>query len=116
LGVRGFPSQTGYDGELSEEAAAPLESWVNNHAFVDGNKRVGFAAAHTFLPVNGFDLDVSSKAAGDFMIRTIADGKFRWALPSRLDCSASCASWIDFRAGAPAPYLRFRPFWEDFHR
>lgn len=58
-----FRPQTGYDGELSAEAAALLESWVSNHAFVDGNKRVGFAAAHTFLLVNGFDLDVSSKAA-----------------------------------------------------
>ena len=75
-----FRAQTGYYSDLSEEAAALLESLVNNHAFLDGNKRVGFAAAHTFLLVNGFDLDVSSRAAGDFMIRTIADGKFRFAL------------------------------------
>jgi len=75
-----FRAQTGYYSDLSEEAAALLESLVNNHAFLDGNKRVGFAAAHTFLLVNGFDLDVSSKAAGDFMIRTIAGGKFRFAL------------------------------------
>jgi death on curing protein len=33
-----FRPQTGYYGELSEEAAALLESLVNNHAFVDGNK------------------------------------------------------------------------------
>jgi death-on-curing protein len=75
-----FRPQTGYYHDLSEEAAALLESLVNNHAFVDGNKRVGFAAAHTFLLANGFDLDVSSKAAGDFMIRTIAEGRFRFAL------------------------------------
>ena len=58
-----FRPQTGYYSDISEEAAALLESLVNNHAFVDGNKRVGFAALHTFLLVNGFDLDVSSKAA-----------------------------------------------------
>jgi death on curing protein len=75
-----FRPQTGYYSELSEEAAALLESLVNNHAFVDGNKRVGFAAAHTFLLMNGFDLDISSKAASDFMFKTIADGKFRFAL------------------------------------
>ena len=75
-----FRAQTGYYSDLSEEAAALLESLVNNHAFLDGNKRVGFAAAHTFLLVNGFDLDVSNKAAGDFTIRTIAEGKFRFAL------------------------------------
>ena len=70
----------GYYNDLSEEAAALLESLVNNHGFVDGNKRVGFAAAHTFLLMNGFDLELSSKPAADFMIKTIADGKFRFAL------------------------------------
>jgi death-on-curing protein len=75
-----FRPQTGYYTGLSEEAAALLESLVNNHAFLDGNKRVGFAATHTFLLMNGFDLDISSKAASDFMFKTIADGKFRFAL------------------------------------
>jgi death-on-curing protein len=72
--------QTGYYNDLSEEAAALLESLVNNHSFVDGNKRVGFAAAHTFLLLNGFDLNISSKAAFDFMMKTMSDGKFRFAL------------------------------------
>lgn len=53
---------------------------MNNHAFLDGNKLVGFAAAHTFLQVNGSDLNVSSKAAYEFMIGAIEDGKFRFAL------------------------------------
>jgi death-on-curing protein len=75
-----FRPQTGYYTDLSEEAAALLESLVNNHAFLDGNKRVGFAAAHTFLLMNGFDLDISSKAASDFMFKAIADGRFRFAL------------------------------------
>jgi death-on-curing protein len=75
-----FRPQTGYYNDLSEEAAGLLESLVNNHPFVDGNKRVGFAAAHAFLLVNGFDLDVTSKAAFEFMMKAIADGKFRFAL------------------------------------
>jgi death-on-curing protein len=75
-----FRPQTGYYNDLSEEAAALFESLVNNHAFVDGNKRVGFAAMHTFLLVNGFDLDVSGKAAFEFMIKTMKAGKFRFAL------------------------------------
>ncbi|MGA8503232.1 MAG: type II toxin-antitoxin system death-on-curing family toxin [Candidatus Sulfotelmatobacter sp.] len=75
-----FRPQTGYYSDISEEAAALLESLVNNHAFVDGNKRVGFAAVHTFLLVNGFDLDVSSKAAYEFMIETMEQGKFRFSL------------------------------------
>ena len=50
------------------------------HAFLDGNKRVGFAAVHTFLFINGFDLDVTSKAAFQFVMRALEDGKFRFAL------------------------------------
>jgi death on curing protein len=75
-----FRPQNGYYNDLSEEAAALLESLVNNHAFLDGNKRVGFAAAHTFLLVNGFDLDVGSRVALEFMMKTLAEGKFRFAL------------------------------------
>jgi len=74
-----FRPQTGYYNDLSEEAAALLESLVNNHPFLDGNDRVGFAAVHTFLLVNGFDLDVSSRAAFEFMMKTMADGIFRFA-------------------------------------
>ena len=62
-----FRPQTGYYNDLSEEASALFESLVNNHAFLDGNKRVGFAAMHTFLLF-------------EFMIKTIAEGKFRFAL------------------------------------
>jgi death on curing protein len=75
-----FRPQTGYYNDLSEEAAALLESLVNNHAFIDGNERVGFAAMHTFLLINGFDLDVSSKVAFEFMITAMEQGKFRFAL------------------------------------
>jgi death-on-curing protein len=75
-----FRPQTGYYNDISEEAAAMMESLVNNHSFIDGNKRVGFAAVHTFLLVNGFDLDVSSKAAYEFIIKTMEQGKFRFPL------------------------------------
>ena len=57
-----------------------MESLVNNHGVVDGNKRVGFASAHLFLLVNGLDLNVSSRAAVEFLIKAIADGKLRFAL------------------------------------
>jgi death-on-curing protein len=73
-----FRPQTGYYNDISEEAAALLESLVNNHAFLDGNKRAGFATMHAFLLVNGFDLDVTSKAAYEFMIKAMEEGKFRF--------------------------------------
>jgi death-on-curing protein len=75
-----FRPQTGYYNDISEEAAALFESLVNNHAFLDGNKRVGFAAMHTFLLVNGFDLKATSKPAFQFMITALEEGKFRFAL------------------------------------
>src|ERR1700731_4531121 len=68
-----FRPQTGYYNDSSEEAAALLESLVNNHAFLDGNERVGFGGAHTFLLGDGFDLDVGSKAAFKFVIKAMAE-------------------------------------------
>src|SRR5687768_10226478 len=41
---------------LVEKAAALSFSLVQNHPFVDGNKRIGFAAAVAFLRANGYDL------------------------------------------------------------
>lgn len=75
-----FRPQTGYYNDVSEEAAALLESLVNNHPFIDGNKRVGFAAAHTFLLMNGFDLDVGSRTAFEFVMKALTEGKFRFVL------------------------------------
>jgi death on curing protein len=41
---------------LMEKAATLAFSLVKNHAFVDGNKRVGHAAMETFLVLNGYEL------------------------------------------------------------
>ncbi len=74
-----FRPQVGYYNNIAEEAAALMESLANNHPFLDGNKRVAFAAAHTFLLVNGFDLEVDPLEAYDFMMQSIAGGEFRFA-------------------------------------
>jgi death-on-curing protein len=44
-----------YPDELTK-AAALLQSLARNHAFVDGNKRTAWAAAWTFLHINGIQL------------------------------------------------------------
>lgn len=49
-----FRPQCGYYGDIIEEAAALLESLLINHPFVDGNKRVAFAACDVFLRINGW--------------------------------------------------------------
>ena len=48
-----FRPQCGYYAAIIEEAAALLESLLINHPFVDGNKRVAFAACDVFLRING---------------------------------------------------------------
>jgi death-on-curing protein len=48
-----YRPQTGYYADLIEEAAALWESMAQNHPFIDGNKRTAFAAAYTFLAING---------------------------------------------------------------
>ncbi len=44
-------------GDLFEMAAAYLFHIVQNHPFVDGNKRVGAMAAFTFMRINGYLLN-----------------------------------------------------------
>lgn len=75
-----FRPQAGYYSDLVvEEAAALMESLVNNHPFIDGNKRVSFAATDTFLRLNGFCLEVEPKETHDFIIGHIAKSTLRFA-------------------------------------
>ena len=57
--------------DLATLAAAYLFGLVKNHAYVDGNKRVGFAAAATFLWLNGLRLTASESDAYDAVIGTV---------------------------------------------
>jgi death-on-curing protein len=41
---------------LAQKAAALTYSLIQNHPFIDGNKRVGHAAMETFLVLNGYEL------------------------------------------------------------
>ena len=74
-----FRPQTGYYSSVAEEAAALMESLAVNHPFVDGNKRIAFAAAHTFLLLNGFDLDADPMSAFEFIMSSLSRGDFRFA-------------------------------------
>ena len=64
-----FRPQTGYYAGLIEEAAALWESLSQNHPFIDGNKRVAFAATYTFLAINGMRITADAEAAYDFIAR-----------------------------------------------
>jgi death on curing protein len=62
-----FRPQTGYYADLVEEAAALWESLAQNHPFIDGNKRVAFAATYTFLAINGARIGADSEATYQFV-------------------------------------------------
>jgi death-on-curing protein len=68
--------QSGYYQDLIEEAAALWESLTMNHGFIDGNKRVGFAATHVFLRLNGLDITASAEATLQFVTGLLEDGLF----------------------------------------
>ena len=51
-----YRPQTGYYKDIVTEAAALMESLAINHPFVDGNKRIAFAATDVFLRINGWQL------------------------------------------------------------
>jgi death-on-curing protein len=63
-----FRPQTGYYADLIEEAAALWESLAQNHPFIDGNKRVAFAATYTFLAINGARLTADADKTYAFII------------------------------------------------
>jgi death on curing protein len=60
--------------DLATKATALAFSLINNHPFVDGNKRVGHAALETFLMLNGYELDATVDA-GEQIILAVAAGQ-----------------------------------------
>ncbi|MDZ4235746.1 MAG: type II toxin-antitoxin system death-on-curing family toxin [Dietzia sp.] len=69
FGVDAYP-------DVFTKAAALLQSLARNHALVDGNKRTAWAAAWTFLHINGVELasDFDVDRAEDFMNDVAIEG------------------------------------------
>jgi death-on-curing protein len=63
-----FRPQTGYYDTLSLQATALLQSLIQNHSFIDGNKRVAFATTAIFLRMNGYRLKVEPDNGESFLI------------------------------------------------
>jgi death-on-curing protein len=71
--------QSGFGGhylhsDLYEMAAAYLFHLVQNHPFLDGNKRVGVATALMFLTMNGVETKMANQVLVD-MVLAVAKGK-----------------------------------------
>ena len=59
--------------DVPELAAAYAFGLVKNHAYRDGNKRIGFLAMVTFLGMNGHELEATdAEVVDEFM--ALADG------------------------------------------
>jgi death on curing protein len=56
-------------GSVPEMAAAYLFHLAGNHPFVDGNKRVGLAAAIAFLGLNGLWLEAEPDELAELVLR-----------------------------------------------
>jgi death-on-curing protein len=71
--------QSGYYKDVIESAAALLESLAMNHPFIDGNKRVAFAATDVFLKINGFRFDLNSEEIYAALMEFFDTGSFKMA-------------------------------------
>jgi len=77
---------------LSVQAAALMQSLARNHALVDGNKRMSWAATKLFLRFNGIMLRAPSPdsgerfvldvVAGSLTVSEIAQQLANWATPA----------------------------------
>lgn len=76
LEVALFRPQTGYYSDIIAEAAALLESLAINHPFVDGNKRIAFAATDVFLRINGWCLKRQPMVIHTEMLEMLEAGTF----------------------------------------
>lgn len=61
--------------DIHHKAAALLESLVNNHPFVDGNKRTGITATAMFLRINTYSLTASNHEVESFVLSVASGGQ-----------------------------------------
>ena len=75
-----FRPQNGYYNNLIEEASALMESLANNHAFIDGNKRISFVMTDVLLRLNGYFLDVEPLEAHKLITQAMEKNEFRFPM------------------------------------
>lgn len=79
--------------DLADKAGALLHSLIQNHPFVDGNKRVGAMAMELFLLVNGHELVVGDREFEELVL-SVARGELG---------AEAIAIWIRQRLRAREP-------------
>jgi len=77
------------ESDLFSLAAAYIQSLVRNHAFIDGNKRIGYVTGGIFLERNGKVLNASEEEATAIMF-ALADKKVK---------EEALAIWLEKNSG-----------------
>ena len=70
--------------DIFSKAAALFQSLVNNHPFVDGNKRTGITSTVIFLQINGYSFQTSQDEMVSFTL-SVAQG---------VETIESISSWL----------------------
>lgn len=70
---------------LADKAVALGYSLINNHPFVDGNKRIGHAAMEIFLILNGFEIEANIDEQERIILGVASGNVKREALKDWLD-------------------------------
>ena len=65
---------SGYHRSLAHKSAALLHSVVNNHGFVDGNKRTAWLLVELLIERSGYHLDVPDDEPIDDLVVSVAEG------------------------------------------
>jgi len=60
--------------DLFTKATTLMDSLINNHPFLDGNKRTGITATGLFLRINGWELTASSEELVACTMRVAVEG------------------------------------------
>lgn len=81
-GIDSFPS-------IQQKAARLGFGLVKNHAFIDGNKRIGAHAMLVFLALNGIELEYTQKDLANTILKIAAselsfEGLFQWIIEHQL--------------------------------
>ncbi|GAA4728235.1 type II toxin-antitoxin system death-on-curing family toxin [Phytohabitans rumicis] len=68
FGVVAYPT-------LAEQAAALMHSICQNHALIDGNKRLALAGVIAFVGLNGYELRMTNDEAYELTMSVAAGGR-----------------------------------------
>jgi death-on-curing protein len=60
--------------DIFEMASAYLYHIIQNHPFIDGNKRAGTVASIVFLFMNGIEVDINENDL-EILVLSVAEGK-----------------------------------------